>query len=91
MKLLFFSATWCGPCRTMHTIVDEIRDKIRVIDIDVDEVDSDILSIYNIKSIPTFIIEDSDSNILWRHTGTLQKIDFENKLNELNSNIAQEV
>ena len=39
--LVDFYATWCGPCQTMHPILDEVKskekDKIRILKIDVDK------------------------------------------------------
>ena len=53
-----FFATWCGPCKIMSGIIDEIAEEVtdvKVGKIDVDE-SSDIASDYGIMSIPTIII-----------------------------------
>ena len=75
----------------MVPIIDSVKSRIKVYEIDVDEVDPLILTTYKVKSIPLLIIEDSDSNILWRHTGTLQKIDFEKSLMQINEVIADDI
>jgi len=53
-----FFATWCGPCKIMSGIIDEIAEEledVKVGKIDVDE-SSTIASDYDIMSIPTIII-----------------------------------
>ncbi len=57
--LLDFYADWCGPCRMMSPIIDEIAeemsDKIKVGKINVDE-NQDLAMEYEVMSIPTIII-----------------------------------
>lgn len=51
-----FWATWCGPCRIMGPILDDINDteKVDVIKIDVDK-NPEVSSILGIQSIPTMM------------------------------------
>ena len=56
--LLYFTASWCGPCKRMAPIIKETFTKINNLDIykiDIDDNDS-ISSKYDIKSVPTFIL-----------------------------------
>lgn len=57
--LIDFYADWCGPCRTMSPIIDEIAeemaDKITVGKINVDE-NQDLAMEYGVMSIPTIMI-----------------------------------
>ena len=56
--LLDFYADWCGPCRMVSPIVDEIaeeRDDIIVAKINVDE-ENDLASEFGVFSIPTLIV-----------------------------------
>ena len=60
--LVDFFANWCGPCKMMSPIIDEIAEelgeKIKVGKIDVDE-SKELAVKYNVMSIPTImIIED---------------------------------
>ena len=55
--LVDFYATWCGPCRMLAPVIDEIASEhpeIKVVRVDVDEV-GDIAAKYGIASIPTLI------------------------------------
>lgn len=57
--LVDFYATWCGPCKMMSPIVEEIEKKMegkaKVYKIDVDE-ERDLAIKYEIMTIPTFIV-----------------------------------
>lgn len=57
--LIDFYATWCGPCKMMSPIVEEVAQqlegKIKVFKIDTDE-EQDLAIKYGIMSIPTFIV-----------------------------------
>ena len=56
--LLDFWASWCGPCRMVSPIVDEIaeeRDNIKVGKVNVDE-QSELASAFNVQSIPTLAV-----------------------------------
>lgn len=56
--LLDFSATWCGPCRMVAPILDEIaaeNEHIKVGKVDVDE-DPDLARQFNVTSIPLLVV-----------------------------------
>ena len=56
--LVDFFATWCGPCRMMAPVIDEIATEkageVNVYKIDIDE-NPQIAQQYGVMSIPTFI------------------------------------
>jgi thioredoxin-like negative regulator of GroEL len=54
-EVLFFNATWCGPCRQMKPIVTQLRRQgYRLRDIDVDK-NRGLAQKYGIRGIPTFV------------------------------------
>ncbi len=64
--LVDFWATWCGPCKMIAPVVEEIaqeyEDKIVVAKIDVDEVPS-VAAKYNVMSIPTLIVFENGKEV----------------------------
>ena len=54
-----FWAEWCGPCKMMSPIVDEVSaamsGKVKVVKINIDE-NPNIPTQYGIRGIPTFIV-----------------------------------
>lgn len=56
--LIDFWATWCGPCRMLSPIVDEVAeetDSVKVCKVNVDE-EAQLASMFGIEVIPTLIV-----------------------------------
>jgi len=59
VKVLKFSAAWCGPCRTLSPIFNEIKSEIsgvNYIDIDVDK-HPELVQAYSVTGVPLVVIE----------------------------------
>ena len=57
-EVIDFWATWCGPCKLMNPILDEVEKEnpdLTITRIDIDS-DKDMVEQYNIQSVPTYVI-----------------------------------
>jgi thioredoxin 1 len=57
-EVIDFWATWCGPCKLMNPILDEVEKEnpdLTITRIDIDS-DKEIVEQYNIQSVPTYVI-----------------------------------
>jgi thioredoxin 1 len=64
MKLLKFSASWCGPCKMLSTTIAGIKDEIPypIEEIDVD-VNTDLAKKFSIRGVPTMILVNEDAEV----------------------------
>lgn len=82
MTLLKFSAVWCGPCKLMHKVMEDVftehpeyREKTGFTEIDVDDDPTDSSSAYGITNIPALVALSRDGEMLERMIGTHSKED----------------
>ena len=84
LTLVDFYATWCGPCKMMHPVLEQLKDEfgdsIRIIKIDVDKNEA-ISSQYRIMSVPTFMLF-KNGEVVWRQSGTIRLNDFKNIISQ---------
>ena len=75
-KLLVFTAPWCGPCTTMYPIIQELtselKGKIVVEKVSMDD-NQDTAVKYGVRSIPAFVLLDSDDSFITIKVGSMPK------------------
>jgi len=86
--LVDFSAEWCGPCKMMAPVLEQLKSKmagkIRILKIDVDK-NRELAGQYRVQSVPTLILFQGGKT-KWSGVGVMTSNHLENVIN-INSNI----
>jgi len=79
-NVFYFTADWCGPCKKVRPIVEElIRDgySFQIIDVDTEK---ELVQKFEISSVPTFILFKNEKSIK-RISGAQTKTQLEDFIN----------
>ena len=83
LVIVDFWATWCGPCRMLSPLLDEVEeemaDKITVVKVNVDDAD-EIAMRYRIMSIPTLLFF-KNGQLVDKSVGAMPKSALVEKIN----------
>ena len=81
--LVDFFATWCGPCKMMSPILDDVKKRVgenaSIIKIDVDK-NPQAAATYQVRGVPTLILFKNGKPI-WRQSGVVPANELENLIN----------
>ncbi|HTH57586.1 MAG TPA: thioredoxin [Cyclobacteriaceae bacterium] len=73
LVLVDFSAEWCGPCKMMKPVLEELKswagDGVRILKVDIDK-NIHTASQYHVTAVPTFLFF-RHGQAVWRHSGAV--------------------
>ncbi len=84
ITIVDFYANWCGPCRMLAPILEELeeeRNDVKIVKVDVDDA-RELAVKYKISAIPTLIVF-KDGNVVANEVGFMSKDDLNTMINRI--------
>lgn len=82
--LVDFFATWCGPCKMMSPILEDLKSRVgenaTILKIDVDK-NQQAAAAFQVQSVPTLILFKNGKTI-WRQSGVAQANELEKLIHQ---------
>lgn len=73
MKVLKFSASWCGPCKMLSTVIGDMGDlPMQLEEVDIDQ-NMELAKQYGIRGVPTMIVVDDKGAEQRRASGVMNE------------------
>ena len=70
-KILYFTASWCAPCKALSPIMDSLQGQINFDKIDVDS-NTDLSTQYGVRGVPSLVLVENGKEVN-RLTGVQSK------------------
>ena len=81
IHLIDFYADWCGPCKMLGTVLEEVQDKIDIIKVNIDSY-GDLANRFKVMSIP-YLIFFKDGKEVLTSVGFIDKDSILEKIDEV--------
>ena len=71
-----FFATWCGPCKMMHPVLEGLKkqlgERVKIVKIDIDSpVNRQLVNSDQVQAVPTLMLFKA-GKMVWRQSGAMQ-------------------
>lgn len=80
-KFIKFGTDWCGGCRQLKPVVNQLRKEGVIVEEYNPEIDTEIREKYGVQNLPTMILVEEDGTEISRSTGRKAKEYYLNLLN----------
>jgi thioredoxin-like negative regulator of GroEL len=79
-KILFFSASWCGPCKNFKPVMEQVSRELPVEFIDIDA-NPQLVAEYGVRNVPTIVVV-NNGQVSSKQAGVLTESQVKNLWNQ---------